>query len=77
MVFPGQRRAWKCKVPKLILQPFIENAFFHAFQNKEGGRFQIFAKKQRDDLICEIIDEGDGHVTGGDGGPAEQRQNAI
>ncbi|WP_320934490.1 cache domain-containing sensor histidine kinase [Hungatella effluvii] len=50
----------ECMVPKLILQPFIENAFFHAFQNKKEGKIRIFAKKQRDDLICEIIDEGDG-----------------
>lgn len=50
----------ECMVPKLILQPFIENAFFHAFQNKKEGKIRIFTKKQRDDLICEIIDEGDG-----------------
>lgn len=49
-----------CMVPKLILQPFIENAFFHAFQNKKEGKIRIFARKQREDLICEIIDEGDG-----------------
>lgn len=52
--------ALECMVPKLILQPFIENSFFHAFQNKKGGKIRIFTKKQRGDLICEIIDEGDG-----------------
>lgn len=49
-----------CLVPKLYLQPFIENAFFHAFQEKKEGQIRIFMKRQNEDLICEVIDEGDG-----------------
>ena len=49
-----------CRIPKLILQPFIENSFFHAFQIKREGSIHIFIKGKGDHLICEIIDDGDG-----------------
>ncbi|WP_046174728.1 sensor histidine kinase [Domibacillus indicus] len=47
-------------VPKLIIQPFIENAFFHAFNQKSEGFIHIIILKEEDTLICEIIDNGDG-----------------
>lgn len=47
-------------VPKLIFQPFIENAFFHAFSDKDTGSIHIFVKEQDETLICEIIDNGVG-----------------
>lgn len=50
----------ECRVPKLVLQPFIENAFFHAFQDKKEGTIRIFSRRQKEDLVCEIIDDGDG-----------------
>ena len=45
-------------VPKLIFQPFIENAFFHAFNNISNGIIAIH--RIGEELICEIIDNGDG-----------------
>ncbi len=47
-------------MPKLIFQPFIENAYFHAFQIKKSGDIQFIASKKDDTLICDIIDNGDG-----------------
>lgn len=47
-------------MPKLILQPFIENAFFHAFNLKDEGRILIMISVQEDQLVCEISDNGDG-----------------
>jgi two-component system sensor histidine kinase YesM len=47
-------------IPKLILQPIIENAFFHAFSNKEKGDIKLFVSLINNELICEIIDNGDG-----------------
>lgn len=47
-------------IPKLILQPFVENAFFHAFNRKENGYINILIWKEDDCLICEVIDNGDG-----------------
>lgn len=48
------------RLPKLILQPFIENAFFHGFTKKKQGIIQVLISKQHNKLICEIIDNGDG-----------------
>ncbi|GAA0310279.1 sensor histidine kinase [Gracilibacillus halotolerans] len=47
-------------VPKLILQPFIENAFFHAFTHKKAGHIHILVAEKDNFLICEMIDDGDG-----------------
>jgi len=48
------------KVPKLILQPFVENAFFHAFPEQQKGNISIFVKTSKPYLIVEIIDDGVG-----------------
>ncbi|MEK3747540.1 sensor histidine kinase [Paenibacillus sp. FSL E2-8871] len=47
-------------MPKLILQPFIENAFFHAFNLKDEGRILIMISVQEEQLVCEVVDNGDG-----------------
>ncbi|CAH1214511.1 sensor histidine kinase [Paenibacillus sp. JJ-223] len=47
-------------VPKLVIQPFIENAFFHAFIRKETGTIHVMVSKDGESLICEIMDNGDG-----------------
>lgn len=48
------------QVPKLMLQPFIENAFFHAFNKKGTGYIYVIITKERDTLLCEVVDNGDG-----------------
>lgn len=47
-------------IPKLILQPFVENAFFHAFNLSQKGTILISIREANHMLICEIIDNGDG-----------------
>lgn len=47
-------------IPKLILQPFIENAFFHGFNERNNGSIHVFVNEQNQNLICEIIDNGVG-----------------
>lgn len=47
-------------IPKLILQPFIENSFFHGFNKKSGGTINVLVWKEEDTLISEILDNGDG-----------------
>lgn len=47
-------------IPKLILQPFIENAFFHGFNERNNGSIHVFINEQNQNLICEIIDNGVG-----------------
>lgn len=50
----------KLSIPNLLLQPFVENAFFHAFQETKSGSIRIFISTDGMNLICEIIDNGDG-----------------
>lgn len=47
-------------IPKLILQPFIENAFFHGFTDKSNGSIHVLVNEHDGNLICEIIDNGVG-----------------
>jgi two-component system sensor histidine kinase YesM len=47
-------------VPKLMIQPFIENAFFHGFNRKATGNIYFMAAKEPDALVCEVVDDGDG-----------------
>lgn len=48
------------RLPKLILQPFIENAFFHAFTGDKEGRIHVFISEKNNKLFCEIVDNGTG-----------------
>lgn len=48
------------QVPKLILQPFVENAFFHGYPEGMQGMIQVFVKKEKECLKFEIADDGVG-----------------
>lgn len=48
------------EIPNLLLQPLVENAFFHAFQETKTGVIRIFISLIDQELSCEIIDNGDG-----------------
>lgn len=50
----------ECLVPKLILQPFVENAFFHAFPKGMSGEISVFVKEERRYLRFDIVDDGVG-----------------
>lgn len=47
-------------IPKLIIQPFIENAFFHAFSGRAKGEINIFINKSFNFIVIEIMDNGIG-----------------
>lgn len=48
-------------VPKLILQPLIENALYHGIKNRRGrGVIQITVEKQNDDILLQVRDNGAG-----------------
>lgn len=47
-------------VPKMILQPIIENAYLHAFPEEDSGLIQIFSRVSKEGLKIEIIDTGIG-----------------
>lgn len=50
----------KAYVPKLILQPIIENSIKHAYKDKEFLNIYIKGDVIFDDLVLEIIDDGSG-----------------
>lgn len=52
------------EVPKLILQPFVENAFFHAFPEGRSGTIQIFVKEEKNNIRFDIVDNGVGIESG-------------
>lgn len=50
----------ECKIPKMILQPFVENAFFHAFPYEAKGNIKILVRMLSGKLQLQIIDNGVG-----------------
>ncbi|MDF2787629.1 MAG: hypothetical protein K0S80_727 [Neobacillus sp.] len=48
------------QIPKLILQPFMENSFFHGFIRKSEGYINVLVWQEGNTLICEVLDNGDG-----------------
>lgn len=49
-----------CLLPKMILQPFVENAFFHAFPSGRCGTIEIYMKEKAGELEIHIADDGVG-----------------
>ncbi|WP_446686261.1 sensor histidine kinase [Neobacillus cucumis] len=65
-------------IPKLILQPFMENAFFHGFNHKLEGYIHVLVWQEGEDLICEVVDNGDGmEVSEGSHLPGTKRKQAF
>ncbi|WP_281819729.1 sensor histidine kinase [Vallitalea longa] len=51
----------ECKVVKLIIQPLVENAIYHGISSlPQKGKINIVIKREKDNLIYEIIDNGVG-----------------
>lgn len=48
-------------IPRLTLQPLVENAFIHGIEEKEeGGCITIEVKQTEEDIIVEVSDDGEG-----------------
>jgi len=51
----------KCLIPKLIIQPLIENAIIHGLETKEEkGTIKITARSTADSVIINVEDDGEG-----------------
>ena len=51
----------KCSVPRLIMQPIVENAIIHGFEEKEEpGNIYIAIFRRQESLTFEISDDGKG-----------------
>ncbi|MET0390853.1 MAG: histidine kinase [Polyangiales bacterium] len=47
-------------LPPLLLQPLVENAILHGTSQRRGGRVDIAVRREHDDLIVEVRDDGPG-----------------
>ncbi|GFH42721.1 histidine kinase [Lactococcus hodotermopsidis] len=56
----------QAKIPKMLLQPIIENAFLHAFPDQREGFINVFItlKTAENEIRIEIMDNGIGICTG-------------
>lgn len=54
-------RLTDCLIPKLILQPIVENAFIHGIKPMEGpGHIQLAAETVEDKIVLTVMDNGVG-----------------
>lgn len=50
-----------CMVPKLVLQPLVENAIYHGTKNRRGiGQVTIVGERRGDDILLRVADDGVG-----------------
>jgi two-component system sensor histidine kinase YesM len=49
-----------CIVPKLMLQPLVENAILHGLGQQEDGYIKVSAAQEGDDLVVSVTDNGVG-----------------
>ncbi|MDF2613041.1 MAG: histidine kinase [Clostridia bacterium] len=53
--------ALKCSVPRTIIQPIVENCLLHGILSEnEKGSIRIAVKKQEDQIVIEVTDNGVG-----------------
>jgi sensor histidine kinase YesM len=53
-------RIERAKIIKLIIQPFIENAIKHGFDENTTGSIYVTAKLVEDTIVIRVIDNGKG-----------------
>ena len=52
---------YRAKIPKLLIQPLIENSIVHGLEQKPAnGEIIIKATREQEDVIIDIIDNGIG-----------------
>ncbi|MCM3239963.1 sensor histidine kinase [Heyndrickxia oleronia] len=54
-------RCMYANIPRLTLQPIVENAFIHGVESKEeGGRITLTIYQTKDQIVIEVADDGNG-----------------
>ena len=50
-----------CKIPKMVLQPIVENAVYHGLERKDGrGTLSVYGKIDNAEIIFIVQDDGIG-----------------
>jgi len=48
-----------CRIPKITLQPLVENALYHGIKNKRSkGKISLIGRKENNNIIIKVIDNG-------------------
>jgi sensor histidine kinase YesM len=49
-----------CKIPKLIVQPIVENAIIHGLAERDSGKVQVNIISEDEELLINVLDDGCG-----------------
>lgn len=61
LVWDVEEELWTCPIPKLLLQPVVENALIHGLAARVSeGVINIKVYRQGNDVICKVMDNGKG-----------------
>ena len=65
-------------LPKLVLQPLVENALYHGIKEKEGqGHIKVSVQKQNTGLVIRIEDDGVGFQNPGDSSQSQLKRGGV
>lgn len=51
---------WLYRIPKLLLQPLVENALIHGINDREGGQINVQITRQEQKVFMRVTDNGRG-----------------
>lgn len=60
VIFVVDPKAEECYVPKIILQPFVENSMLHGLSKGTNGVIEVICNVEEDNLIISVNDNGVG-----------------
>lgn len=61
MNFPEDEDVFRLEIPKLTIQPFVENAIYHGLERKiQGGTIEVKVESTSNKLLITISDDGVG-----------------
>ncbi len=67
-----------CPVPKIILQPLVENSIYHGIKPLDGkGNIDISARADGEDILLTVQDDGAGFTPGAESQKAPNPKNGV
>lgn len=65
-------------LPKLVLQPLVENALYHGIKEKDGqGHIKVSVQKKGSGLVIRIEDDGVGFQAAGDSSQSQLKRGGV
>ena len=65
-------------LPKLVLQPLVENALYHGIKEKEDqGHIRVSVQKKDSGLVIRIEDDGVGFQAAADSSPSQLKRGGV